>query len=566
MPRRPPGRLLAAVLGLGLLGCGPTPSPSESGGPSPAGTISPTSTATGEATAAASPPAAGLAIAGEPEAVFDWATQRCADDQLADLPARAIRADDGTISLYLSSTTNYRLTGPSFDALAPDCAPVLRSTFDPNPAAYAWAEWMGAPYTLDGRTVHALIHEEYHGDQAGSAWQASRDFAEEQGVAGWRYQQRLRGTYRAMRFDAGDDRWQGDAPLCQVYRQGAHPDRGCDAVRTWTSPVGGTVVISGRAYDQDDGGGDGVRVTISHGTRELWARTIQNGDAEGATFSLEVAVQAGDLIRFAVGARGDPGWDSTFLDAGIDLDGPPCPSNDHAFCTLIGLTYAVSTDGGATFTQPRNPDHFVAAPPHRYDPRWMRALWQPSNIVRHPVDGAFYVLVQVDDHADDRSRDVQGMCLLRTERLDDPAAWRAWDGAGFDLQIANPYVDPTVDPAADACTIVSPEVASLSYGLTWNEHLEAFVAIGVGFEGFYYSTSEDLITWRPRRFLMRAAQVFASGATPPYFPYPTLIDHDSTSPSFDVSGETPYLYYARFAGASANNGTDLLRVPVRVTR
>ena len=36
--------------------------------------------------------------------------------------------------------------------------------------------------------------------------------------------------------------------------------------------------------------------------------------------------------------------------------------------------------------------------------------------------------------------DERGMCVIRTATLDDPTSWRAWDGAGFDLQMTSPYV------------------------------------------------------------------------------------------------------------------------------
>ncbi|MDH5508000.1 MAG: hypothetical protein OEZ02_12335, partial [Anaerolineae bacterium] len=47
--------------------------------------------------------------------------------------------------------------------LASDCAPIRRSDYDPDPAAYNDSEWLAAPYTEDGVTLYALVHNEYRG-------------------------------------------------------------------------------------------------------------------------------------------------------------------------------------------------------------------------------------------------------------------------------------------------------------------------------------------------------------------------------------------------------------------
>ena len=502
-------------------------------------------------------------MVGQPEVVFDWHTQRCADDELADLPVRAIRAADGWLNLYLSSTTSYRLTGPDFDSMTPDCAPVLTSSFDPNPASFEWGDWLGSPYTLDGQTVQALVHEEFHGDDAGSVWQASRDFAADRPAATWRYLDWNGSNYRPMEYDAAHQRWQGRKPLCQISDSYMHPDIGCDPVLEWSSPVNDTVTITGRVFDADPGGGNGVVARIAKGSRELFSTVIENGDGHGTTFDQRVLVSEGDVIRFSISARDDSGWDSTAFDPGIDVGQPPCPSQDHAFCTLISITSATSSDGGATF-QHSSPPELVAVVPFRYEPTWMRALWQPSNIVRSPRDGAYYALVQYDAHAQDGSEDVQGMCLIRTDDVADPHSWRAWDGrGGFSIPFHDPYSGGS---GGEECSLVTPGIGALTYSLSYNSYLDAFIAVGVGTGGFFYSTSDDLIHWSPRMLLMSATQTFTPGGNPPFLVYPTLIDPASPSRSFDVTGPAPYLYYTKMYGRSSHDGTDVLRVPVQLSR
>ena len=35
-----------------------------------------------------------------------------------------------------------------------------------------------------------------------------------------------------------------------------------------------------------------------------------------------------------------------------------------------------------------------------------------------------------------------GVCLMRTDRLDDPASWRGWDGRDFTVKFTDPYRAP----------------------------------------------------------------------------------------------------------------------------
>ncbi len=190
-------------------------------------------------------------------------------------------------------------------------------------------------------------------------------------------------------------------------------------------------------------------------------------------------------------------------------------------------------------------------------------LWQPSNIVQSPRDGYYYALVQYDAHAADGSVNVQGMCLMPTNNLAAPGSWRAWDGSGFGVQFMDPYT--AAAPGVD-CTLVSPSVGALTYGLSYNSYAGEFIAVGVRAAGFFYSTSADLINWSVARPLMAATQVFTPGGQPPFLTYPTLIDPASPSASFDVTGQAPYLYFTKMYGRSADDGMDVLRIEVTVSR
>ncbi len=109
-----------------------------------------------------------LLVTGEPEIVFDWTSDRCEDDDIPDLPARAFRDDQGQVQLIASHTEARRHVGPDLNSLSHECAPVFVSERDADPASFNDAEWIASVYTEDGETVYAIIHNEYHGWEHGT--------------------------------------------------------------------------------------------------------------------------------------------------------------------------------------------------------------------------------------------------------------------------------------------------------------------------------------------------------------------------------------------------------------
>lgn len=104
-------------------------------------------------------------VVGPPQTVFDWAESACEQMMYPDLPARAFRDDQGRVQLLISHFENFRLLGPSLDQLAPDCSPVLRSHRSSAPSRFQDREWIGSIFTRDGKTVWALVHDEYQGNR-----------------------------------------------------------------------------------------------------------------------------------------------------------------------------------------------------------------------------------------------------------------------------------------------------------------------------------------------------------------------------------------------------------------
>ncbi len=105
-----------------------------------------------------------LVISGQEEVVFDWTTDSCEPGNLPDLPTRAIQDSEGQVQLILSHFTNYRMIGEDLNNLTLDCNPIMKSKQDPDPALYIDEQWIASPYTEDGKTIYALIHNEYQGN------------------------------------------------------------------------------------------------------------------------------------------------------------------------------------------------------------------------------------------------------------------------------------------------------------------------------------------------------------------------------------------------------------------
>lgn len=118
---------------------------------------------------AVSQPFDGMAVmmAGPPQVIFDWTHDRCYDSQIPDLPVRAFRDHEDQVNLILSHTDAHRMQGPDFESLSLDCARLLQSREDPSVDSYANYEWIASVYTEDGKTVHALLHNEFQGNQIG---------------------------------------------------------------------------------------------------------------------------------------------------------------------------------------------------------------------------------------------------------------------------------------------------------------------------------------------------------------------------------------------------------------
>ena len=239
-------------------------------------------------------------------------------------------------------------------------------------------------------------------------------------------------------------------------------------------------------------------------------------------------------------------------------------------CWYNGLTLAISTDSGVTY------NHSVAAPLHMIAASSLpyekdsgpHGIFHPSSIVKAD-DGYYYAFVhRVRKPAPNDYE--QWSCLMRTPDLADPDAWRFWNGDMFAGAFVNPYTDAIEDPIAHDCPAVDREaISDMTQSLTYSDYLGVYILVGTSTSddganhGFFISFSEDLIDWTPRVLASeRALPWTVQNLNDPFYAYPSLLDPESASRSFDVVGKTAYVYFSRNNRASNGLDSDMLRLPI----
>ena len=330
---------------------------------------------------------------GPEQTVFDWTTQKCADDDIPDTSARAFGDVNGNIQLISTHFTNRRFIGSSLNTVSNTCPIIMSSSLNSNPSQYNDHEWITAPYTFDGQTIYTLVHDEYQG---------------------------------------------------YLYNS----------------------------------------------------------------------------------------------------------CNSYASCWYNAITFAVSTDAGATYAQAPAPNHLAASMPYQYvnNIGFPYGYFGPSNIIYK--DGYYYSFLQVEPYQNVQS---WGACPMRTQNIADPTSWRFWDGTGFNNVPVNPYTTTVATPTDHLCQPLSQQnIGKMMSSITYNTYLGKYIMIGVhqvGTQaGFFYSLSTDLINWGPPQLIMDAVFPWMSASQGPgggqWQLYPVLLE-ETSSRNFEITGQMPYLYYTK---------------------
>ena len=142
-------------------------------------------------------------------------------------------------------------------------------------------------------------------------------------------------TYRHQQW-YGSTFWTGPG-WTRVGEDWQHPGEAMPSVRCFHAPRDGPVTIGGtvRKLHLD---GDGVRVMIRHGVKEIWRAQIDGKDAVGLETGLTLDVQRGDRIRFVVHQRGTISCDTTYWDPVITYaDGESSRASESFSTTRQGV-------------------------------------------------------------------------------------------------------------------------------------------------------------------------------------------------------------------------------------
>jgi hypothetical protein len=225
-----------------------------------------------------------------------------------------------------------------------------------------------------------------------------------------------------------------------------------------------------------------------------------------------------------------------------------CSSQDYNRCWENSITAAVSDDGGYHFHNVDKKNRVIAELPYKYkgDQMGPFGYFNPTNVVKNKQ--YYYFMFSAIDRFDaDRS----GVCLARTENIDDPASWRAWDGSGFNVSFLSPYTKPQLAPAQHTCSPLAKGRLFFSLGsLLWMPSANRFLlvmrlqrwdrAVERAPTGAYLSTSDNLIDWSVPTLLL------ADEATPNGSfiaqAYPSIIDPASPDQNFSTVGNSALLF------------------------
>ena len=244
-----------------------------------------------------------------------------------------------------------------------------------------------------------------------------------------------------------------------------------------------------------------------------------------------------------------------------------CTISAYPTCWTVSVGLAVSHDAGATWAHARPPPaHLVAAVPYGYNQSQLASGWgDPSNLLEK--DGYFYAALWNRNAV---GLQAPGVCVARTADLSDPAAWRAWGGAAFDVAFASPYTLPPGAAGAHVCVPTNLPNCPVG-GWAWSAPLGAYLAaLDCSLQGgahFYVAASDDLLHWGAPQTLYQASDLPADvRRNVTAMTYPTWLDARAPArgdANFATLGEEAYLSWVSIGHSPYTDGRRLWVTPVR---
>ena len=247
-----------------------------------------------------------------------------------------------------------------------------------------------------------------------------------------------------------------------------------------------------------------------------------------------------------------------------------CESGQLAQCFYANTLAAASSDGGSTFAlQPLPHRRLAFSTPRRYLADSTRqGMAQSLGVLGTPqADGYLYSLVygELGDPALGEAGRRPGTCLFRTADIQDPTAWRGWDGVAFSVHAVNPYADPPLSnlSAAICRPVLSP---AFRFGWTFNTVMRKYLTVGYddfkfangsSIPAVVYAVSSDMFIWSEPRFLMTQNVMGPTNGSSTVFTgecmYPSFLGPDSRGQNFEFTGRHFWLFCSVDTGFEQRN-------------
>lgn len=159
-------------------------------------------------------------------------------------------------------------------------------------------------------------------------------------------------------------------------------------------------------------------------------------------------------------------------------------------------------------------------------------------------NGYIYVIF----HETDLQSGISGFGIARAPISSDgaPGAWEKYDQGSF----STPGLGGAFTPLGIILDPTAPGDQRQPH-LSYNSYMNEFVLVAVGNGGIYELVSQDLISWSQGQVVLPAPAPAAANAGGPRNWYPTLVT--PSGPSDETTGQSGYLYYAKFAGNGSSD-------------
>jgi hypothetical protein len=209
-----------------------------------------------------------------------------------------------------------------------------------------------------------------------------------------------------------------------------------------------------------------------------------------------------------------------------------------AFYATVGI--ARSSDGGKTWT-PQGPilsgrETMPAYPP----PATAMGAGNPSAII---TAGYIYVFYLDMVSKTGPYKGINALCLARAPITSDGAvgAWMKYYQKAF----SQPGIGGECNAAVPPPTAKSGISFQSNPDISFNTALNAYLLVFQSDDGFFYSTSPDMVTWTVPKLFMETPPNVASLRTAgaDYYYYPLLVT--PAAPSDQITGASGFVYYAK---------------------